>query len=424
MNRNFCLRASWALNLILAVVAATFFVRQPRSAVDGDVAVPLPPTTRAAKTAAAVSDRMYAPTASANDQRRWFVDELRAMGMSNRELAQIVLADLDAAWTKYSAALSLKCHGDPDTMAALQLEVDRTRDADMRAALGEEGFRAWDEENMRREIDRGNVPLTATETAGSYNLWKGLQQRQLDLREARLKGTMDESEVSAALAEATSNYAAQMKNLLGAERYAQAQRPAEAPIETSLRDELAQANPTAAQFQELLQTQQQWNRQHAELDRQRQIHPESAAYADQIKALDDAREQSYRRVLGDEAFAALQKEQDSSYAKMKQHEELWGLDDRTVDSVYGGLAYYQKAVADYQSQARAMEAQGQSVDWNAVSQNLKQFTAQTEQSLRDYLGADRYAQLLRNGVFTPLAEPLPYGRPNGNIDPAHTVSVR
>lgn len=367
MNRNFYFRASWTLNLILAVAAAAFLLQKPTSAVHGSVTVVAPPTTRAAKTAAPMTDAAYVPTASASDQRRWLVDELRAMGMSNRELAEIVLADLDAAWTKYSADLTLKCHGDPDTMAALQLHVDRTRDADMRAALGEEGFRAWDEENMRREIDRGNVPLSPTETAASYNLWKDLQRRQLDLREARLKGTMDESEVSAALAKATSDYAAQMQNLLGAERYAQAQRPAETPLETNGRDGLAQANPAAA---------------------------------------------------------PIQKEPDSSYAKMKQHEELWGLDDHTVDSVYGDLAYYQKTVADYQSQARAMEAQGQSVDWNAVNQNLKQFAAQTQQSLRDYLGADRYARLQRNGVFSPLAEPLPYGRPDGNIDPAHIVSVR
>lgn len=418
-------RLSWTLNAILAA-AAVALVLAPNHAARPAVVSAAPPSAAAAP-ARDLPARSDSPVYSANwspqVQRRWLIDELRAMGVPNAMLADVVLADLDADWTKRSAALALKTHGNPDAMAAFQLNVDRTRDAEMRAALGEAGFLEWDHANMLREIDRGNVRLSASETATSYQLWKNLQRRQLELRESRLKGELDESEITAALGKAVADYSTQMKALLGDERYARAQRPADAPAEETLRQDLAKANPSDAQFQQLLQTQEQWNQQRADLDRKFADDPTSSAYAAQRRALDETRDETYRHVLGDAAFETLQKEQNPSYATMKQHAELWGLSDATIDSVYGGLAYYQKTIADYQAQARAMEAQGQAIDWAAVHQNLRQFATQTQESLRTYLGAARYDQLRRNGVFTSLMEPPQYARPNGDIDPTHTVSV-
>jgi uncharacterized protein YpuA (DUF1002 family) len=83
---------------------------------------------------------------------------------------------------------------------------------------------------------------------------------------------------------------------------------------------------------------------------------------------------------------------------MKKYENIWGLNDSKIDHVYGSLKYYEKSVQEYQAQARALEAQGQSVDWDAVNGNLQQFAQQTRQALQNYLGQNSFDKLQRNGV--------------------------
>ncbi len=174
---------------------------------------------------------------------------------------------------------------------------------------------------------------------------------------------MDEADIAAAHDQAYAEFNRQMKALLGDERYAKSQQTDPDSAAAGLRQDFAKAEPTDSQFQQLLQTQQQWNDQRAALDKQFQDNQSSAAYEDQITALDTARDTEYQRVLGTNFFSALQKEQDPGYTKMKKYETIWSLDDSSIESVYGTTKYYQKSVSDYQSQARALEAQGQTVDW-------------------------------------------------------------
>jgi hypothetical protein len=337
----------------------------------------------------------YTDIASPSDRRRWIVDELRAAGVPNKILARVVLSDLEEHWERRLE----ECRGDADTMAALQLEHDRGKDEELRAALGEEGFKLWDQENMLREANIGKIQLGASESNGLYDLKKKLQQRHWDLEQARLKGEMDDAEINDASDKAYSEFNQQMKALLGDERYAKSQGLDDGTAAANLRQDLAKVNPSDSQFQELLKAQQQWNERRSELDKQFQDGPSSAAYAEQIKALDEARDQEYQRVLGTNVFDTLQKETDGGYSKMKKYENIWGLDDNKIGQVYGTMKYYEKSVEDYKAQARALEAQGQSVDWAAVNKNLKQFAEQTQQALQNYLGQDRFNKMQRNNVF-------------------------
>ena len=339
----------------------------------------------------------YPAVASASDQRRWLIDQLRAMGVPNDVLARVVLADLDKGWNQRGAELAVKFHGDPDKMAALQLEIDRNKDTEMRAALGEEGFRQWDQGNMLREVNQGKIQLTAAETDQAYDLWKKVQQRQLDLEQAKAEGTMDPADINDASDKSASDFSQQMKALLGDERYAESQQADD--VSTALTQDLASVNPSGSQFQELLKAQQQWNDQHAALDQQFQTNQASADYAAQIQTLNDSRDQAYRQVLGTNAFTALQKEQDPGYNQMKKYETLWGLDDNKIDSVYGAMKYYQKSVEDYQAQVSALQANGQNVDWDTANKNVQKFADQTQQSLQNYLGQDVFDKMLGNGVF-------------------------
>jgi hypothetical protein len=210
---------------------------------------------------------------------------------------------------------------------------------------------------------------------------------------------MDNADANDAYDTAVAEFKRQMSALLGEARYAKSQGLDDGTAAAGLRQDFARANPTDSQFQELLKAQQQWNNQRAALDTHFQDDPSSATYADQIEALNAARDQEYRRVLGTNTFNTLEKEQDPGYSQMKRYQSLWGLDDNEIDSVYGAIKYYQKNAADYQARARASEAQGQSVDWDAVNKNLQQFTDQISLALQNYLGRDRLDKMLRNGVF-------------------------
>lgn len=283
-------------------------------------------------------------------------------------------------------------------MAALQMEIDLSLDSEMRAALGEEGFKQWDYQNMLREANRGNIQLTASETDSSYVAWKKLQQRELELKQARINGEMDNADINDAHEKAVAEFDKEMKTLLGDDRYAKSQKTDE-DIATANLQEIVKAKPGDTRFQDLLKTQEQWNEQRLALDKQFQNDPLSSAYADKIKALDAARDLEYQRVLGADAFDALKKEQDPGYTQMKKFENLWGLDDNSVESVYRTLKYYQKTAEDYQAQARQLEARGQAVDWDAMNKNLQQFAEQTQQSLQNYLGRDRFDRMQQNGAF-------------------------
>ena len=204
---------------------------------------------------------------------------------------------------------------------------------------------------------------------------------------------MDDAQINQASDKAYSEYNQQLKALLGGDRYAKSQQLDDAFVADNLRHELAKANPNDAQFQELFKLEQENKKVRLELD------SSSATYAEQIKALDEARDQAYQRVLGTDAFNTLKKEQDPGYSTMKKYETLWGLDDSKIDYVYGTMQQYQKGVEDYKAQVLALQAQGQNVDWAAVDQHLQQLANQTQQTLQNYVGPDSFDKLQRNHVY-------------------------
>jgi hypothetical protein len=53
-----------------------------------------------------------------------------------------------------------------------------------------------------------------------------------------------------------------------------------------------------------------------------------------------------------------------------------------------------------------LESQGQAVDWNAVNENLSQFSRQTARSIRDFLGEERF-QKMKQSQLWPFDEEEP-----------------
>jgi hypothetical protein len=401
MRREWLLRASLAANGVLLALTALVFTRSQNGISDRARPRATPPAHEARP-----HEGASLPHFSSDSNRiQWVIEQLRTAGLPNAVLARVALADWEEHWQK-----RFEEGGDADSMSARQLEQDLSRDAALRAALGEKDFLAWDKAAMLREAVSGKIELSGDETDKIYALKKSLQQRQRELEQARVSGTMDDREIDRASEKALTDFNEQMSTLLGSQRYAQSQGLDEATAAANLRRDLARAAPTELQVQQLLQTHEQLAARRAELDEQFRNDPSSPRYADQLHELDRVRDQEYERVLGPDAFDQLQKSQDLRYSKMKKYETTWGLDDHSVDHVYGAVRYCDEVVEDYRGQARALEAQGQPVDWSAVEKTVAQFRRQTEAALQAYLGPERFAKLQQNGIVELGPTPLPDGR--------------
>ncbi|MCX7721469.1 MAG: hypothetical protein N2379_00190 [Verrucomicrobiae bacterium] len=402
MSSRIVYRVSLGLNVVLAAAAVVLALPKrglvPAARELSDVT---PATTKKEAVLDQQTPASRSEVRSESERRRAIIDRLRAMGVPNDVLARVALADIEVAW---EARFWDEARGaDPFKMAALQLEFDMTKDAEMRAALGEAAFRQWDQARLLREAISGKVELTPAESDAIYGLMKKLQQRRLELEQARLKGEMDDAEINDAYEKAYAELHQQMRAILGEARYALSQGLDVDMDAARLQRELAKVPATQAQFQELLDIQRRLNDARAELDKQFEAEPGSPVYAQKLAELEDARRREYERVLGQEAFEALQKQHDGRYLKMRKYAEAWGLDDTELEHVYAAIRYYEKSVAEYIAGVRGLEAQGARVDWAEVNRNLEQFGEQMQRALEGQLGQETFLKLKRNGIL-PFAQ--------------------
>ena len=332
--------------------------------------------------------------ASAADRRRSIIDQLRAMGASNEVLALVARMDREVEWDSRFE----RSQGDMNKMEALQLEKDMSQDAEMLAALGEKDFKQWDTKIMLWEAMSTEVETTASEAKAIYASKKKLSQSLLNAQYARFKGTMDDKEADAVYDKAYAEYNQQLKAVMGEERYAKSQQLDDAFAAGLLRAVLTKGavKPSDSQFQELFKIEKQYDTARTELNKFAVENPTAADVGAQDRALDAARDREYERVLGREAFDALQKSKDPGYAQMKKYETYWGLDDGKIDYVYKAMKEYNSSLLDLTSQARTLQDQGQNID--AINSRLRELATQTGQTLQNYLGQDNFNKLQRNSV--------------------------
>jgi hypothetical protein len=212
-------------------------------------------------------------------------------------------------------------------------------------------------------------------------------------------GEIDQGECAELQAAAQADYERKLRAVLGDERYA-ALQGTDARAAGILRRDLQKLNVTNAQLKTALATQRQWDERRAGLDRQRQTNSLSdEAYEANIRAADAERDEGYRRALGSTGYDQLQKVQNAQYQTLKRCATAWELSDGDIDYLYQSLQTHQKHLADYQRRAGAMTQQGQPVDGPSVSRDLQQFSRQTRDTLRNYLGAERFNKLAQNDAF-------------------------
>jgi len=403
MNLKAFLGLSLALNAVALGALILMANRPARTPADGDssplsepgVVVQRPETPKSATPDPAAPAKPSGPT-------DWTA-ALRAAGVPEKLIADVAAANFESRWQKRMQEIQKKFDRgeiDEDVMARFFLERDVEQEKEMRGALGDEGFRHWDQDRVLAEFDRADLKLTGVEADELYQLKKNLEKQGRAVEEARQQGKMDEIDVEGKIEAMHSQYNEQLKKLLGDDRHASMQTAGDGTA-GEMRRSLRAISADETLVETMLASQKQWNDQRSKLEQQLQSGQVTAEeYEKQMKSLDSTRDQDYQKTLGADGYAEFQKAQDHRYRTMKRFGDAWGLDDNDINHLYSAIKTYEANVRDYQEQARAIEEQGQVVDWPAVEKALKDFSRQTEQTLITTLGPERFSKLRRNNVVT------------------------
>ena len=345
-------------------------------------------------------ERVVKPFAAQTQPVDWVL-ALRNAGLSEKVIADVAAADFEDRWQKRALDNQKKVERgeiDENDLAGLDLEHDTEQEKDLRAVLGDEGFRRWDQARMLADFDRAGVEMTATESNEAYDIRKKLDRKRLELDKVRQQGNVTDEEVGEQRATMYAEYNKALLKLLGDDRYALTQNGGDSGL-SELRSNLRLMNPDGGQLAAMETAQQAWNSKRGKLDIQLQTGQVAAEeYEKQMKTLDAERDQEYQKVLGAESYAEFQKTQDPRYQTLKRAGPGWGFTDNDINNLFSSIQDYEENVRDYRERAQAVETQGQAVDWSVVEKALKEYSQQTEMALRANLG-DKFDKLKRSNVM-------------------------
>jgi hypothetical protein len=330
-----------------------------------------------------------------------WVEALRDAHISEKVIADVAAANFEDRWHALALENQKKFdRGEIDqaTLSRFDLQHDEEKEKQMRAALGDEGFRRWDQGRELADLERSGVQLSDDESGKLYDLRKNLARKQLELDKARLQGKLTDEDAATQSSALYTQYNQDLLKFLGDDRYAQMQNGGDTGASELTRN-LDGINADDSQVSGMTAAQQQWNAQRNQLDIQMQKGEVTAEdYQKQMAALDTQRDQEYQKVLGTNGFAALQRNQSEQYQALKRLGPDVGFTSDDVNNLYAMLQDYQTEVSDYRDRAQQLQAQGQTIDWPAVDKALANYTQQTESALRAQLG-DKFDKLKRSNVM-------------------------
>ena len=379
-------RCSVALNVVLA--AALAWEWQMHHSARSANAVPAHPAPAGTEAGKSVVSRAGAPTKPMS----WTdsMAELRRVGVPAAVIAKLVIEKVAQKWTPLEQKAEEDYLNDrikPKDLAEMRDRRAREQEEELRAALGD-GYRAWDKENTVSNMFLGGLDPTEAQKEPLYVLQQDHLKRLHDLEVRQRDGSMDERAYLQAHDQEEQQYKNALADIVGRERVF-GRPPAEAHFD-EVRRQFASLQLSEAQVKQLAQIQQTWSDARGALARSLDATQTlDAAYEGDLNALDRARDDEFRRALGD-AFDAWQKTRDSRYDVVARNIQRWNLPLERADAIYRAIRNYELVTANYEHQAQIQQQQGQPVDSVAVETTLANYTRQTEAALRRYLGDDKF----------------------------------
>lgn len=346
------------------------------------------------------------PKSDAAKSTRAAFAQLERMGISRDGLVNILLDDLNRRATDRIASLQRK-YAPRLVPSREMLELSRQNEAEeirkLKEALGDEGYHAWEKEQTLHELNRARapgdeLPMTADEAEQAYRLQKEFDQNARDLQMAGQDGVADKADSGTLLAQAQQALDRDLEKLLGQQRF-DALRGNSAPT-TEVYRKFGDLNPTPDQAQAALQAEVDYRASEAALTAQQNENPgDAATIAAELKAMANAREETYRQVFGAEAYDNYKLAHDPTYQALKQYAGAWNLNDGEVRQVYQSVSAFQQQADSIRAAAALNQQSGRNVDWNAVNATIEQARQQTETGLQSTIGPERVRRLEQNGLL-------------------------
>ena len=391
------LTCSLAANLLL-VVGWTLSVRRSAPVVAVAAASLAPPAEAAAMCAG--------PSEAGEPGAEWpnWIASIRALGVPNALLARLVQADFAERWERRSRALELRrAAGEiDDEEAARELgDHDEEQARELRAALGEAGFAAWEKDQVLRAFSGANPPLTEAEGEQLYRLQKESEAKRRELTAAHARGEIDAVALDTALEALEETHASEVKSVLGESRVGSGDLADDA-ARVKLRRQFKTLNMPADQIEKLADLDQA----RALLEKGLDQSADGAGQSDRGReaerlAVTEARDRAFERVVGPEAFQAWQRMTDPRWEALQKYAPAWNLSAAEAGRVYALLQQRDAAVRERQLQALASQPGGSRPDWPAVQREVDTQARTTADSLRQLLGSERFQRMEQNGVFAP-----------------------
>ncbi len=395
------LRLSLGANLLLGALVLGLLLRERAApAWSGPASGSLPPAS------AAPAPGVDVPAAGAAGWENSMA-ELRRVGVPSAIIARLVVEKVAQKWTPIEADLERRyLHGEIDARRLAEQHERRAReqDAELRAALGD-GFLAWDVEHTVGNLYLGGHVPSEGQKRPIYDLHKTHLARLRDLEAAQRERALDDAAFETARARAESDFKTALAAIIGADRVDGLEPAGAAAPAERLRADFARLALDDVQMRELAAAHATWSAARADMARSlAETATMDGAYVGDLLALDRARDEDYRRILGDERFDAWHRAADDRVRAMRENAAAWKLDPAAIASVYSTLRAYDLAVANREHQAELAAQAGGAVDWARVQTDIAAYSREAEAALRARLGDEGFARLSHAEIIS-LREP-------------------
>lgn len=397
---SFGFRLSVGLNVALLVVAVLLVGRR-QPAAESMPPSAMRPTAEPMKVRVGAIAQARGGTGHLS---RAAVARFEQAGVPRTILADIVRHDFRLRWNKRIAELENRYapkQPPKREYIALQRRHDEEQIRELKELLGDDGYLAWDKEETLRKLNFEEVPMNAAESDQAYRLEKQLDDKLHELQMAMEDGDADIADMGTLQMQADQACEQSLQQLLGQKRYDQLKGYTVATIDGYMM--FNELNLSGEQTNALKRAASEYQVQEAALTAQLKDNPtDAASIAVDLQALNDAREDAFRKALGADAYESLKREHDDTYQTLSQYAGAWKLQDSEIEPVYQKIKAYENGVDLLRRAAQMRELAGQPADWKAVNAAIEQTRQQTDTALQNLLGPDRAGRVTRNGLLSPL----------------------
>ena len=245
------------------------------------------------------------------------ITQLEQMGISHDTLVNVLLGDLNRRSAQRVLELQ-KAYAPrlvPDReMRELVREDDAEQIRELKAALGEDGYLAWDKQETLHMLNRARapgdeLPMSAEEKEQAYRLQKEFDQSSRKLQMEMEDGVADKADVGTLQAQSQQALDRDLEKLLGKQRFGDLRGIVDPT--TQVYREFGDLNPTPDQAKAVVQVEADYRAREAALAEQLNQNPGGAENVTaRLTAVNNARDEILREIFGPEAYDSLKRQAD------------------------------------------------------------------------------------------------------------------